>query len=277
MKTILLFCLFALLPLPAAAQRAVPEGVTKPFASKERGLASYFKAADAACFVLKSPDGKVLRYNPNRCAEPFSPCSTFKIPNSLIGLETGVIPDADHLIKWDGTERDRKELNRDHTLRSAIKYSVVWYYQELAARVGAEKMKEFLEKTPYGNQDMSDGLTTFWLGTSLKISADEQVEFLGRLMEGKLPFSERSMNLVKEILIQEELPDIVYRGKTGSARGGTEGKDLGWYVGTISRPEGVYVFATNISGEGMWGTRARRMTERILRDRGLLPPKEEEE
>ncbi len=277
MKPVIAFLVLFAVAAPALAQRAVLEQPTRTFESKETSLAPYFKDVDAGCFVLKTPDGRTIRYNPKRCAEPYSPCSTFKIPNSLIGLETGVIPDADHVIKWDGTEQDRKELNRDHTLRSAIKHSVVWYYQALATRVGPERMKAYLEKIPYGNRDMSDGLTTFWLGTSLKISADEQVEFLGRLMDGTLPFSERSMNIVQEILVQEEWPDVVYRGKTGSARGGDAGPDLGWYVGTVTRPDGVYLFAANISGKGTWGTRARAIVERILRDRGLLLPEEEGE
>jgi len=276
MKSLVPFLVALVLAAPVAAQRAVPSS-TRIFESDQTSLAPYFKDVEAGCFVLRQPDGLVVRYNPKRCAERFSPCSTFKIPNSLIGLETGVIPDADHVIRWDGVQRDRKELNRDHDLRSAIRFSVVWYYQELARRVGAERMQSFLDAIPYGNRDMSAGLTTFWLGSSLAISADEQIDFLGRLMDGTLPFSKRSQDIVKEITIQREWPDVVYRGKTGSTRGEEGGLDLGWYVGAVSRPDGVTLFAVNISGHGTWGTQARAIAERILVDRGLLPRDEEKE
>ncbi|MBN1814974.1 MAG: class D beta-lactamase, partial [Anaerolineae bacterium] len=46
-----------------------------------------------SCFVmLDVASNQYSRYNPEQCAKRMSPCSTFKIPNSLIGLETGVIP-----------------------------------------------------------------------------------------------------------------------------------------------------------------------------------------
>jgi beta-lactamase class D len=240
-----------------------------PHAS-EIDLSRHFGGVDG-CFVLLDVSGdQLLRYNPQRCGTRFAPCSTFKIPNSLIGLETGVIPDADHVIKWDGIQRDRPELNRDHTLRSAMANSVVWYYQELARRVGEARMQQFLDAIPYGNRDMSAGLTTFWLGTSLKISPDEQVEFLRRLQRDDLPFSRRSMQIVKEILVQDSRPGLIYRGKTGSNRGTEGAPDLGWYVGWVERDGDVFVFATNISGRGTFGARARAITESILHERGIL-------
>jgi beta-lactamase class D len=220
--------------------------------------------------LLDVSGNQLLRYNPQRCGTRFSPCSTFKIPNSLIGLETGVIADADYVIKWDGVVRERPELNRNHTLRSAIANSVVWYYQEVARRVGEQRMQEFLDAIPYGNRDISGGLTTFWLGTSLKISPDEQVEFLRRLQRDELPFSRRSMQVVREILVQDSRPGLIYRGKTGSNRGANGEPDLGWYVGWVEHDGDVYVFATNISGRGTFGPRAREITENILRERGIL-------
>ena len=92
------------------------------------------------CFVLyRTGDRSHVRHNPERCARRLSPCSTFKIPNSLIGLETGVIEGPDHLLEWDGTKRWREVQNRDHDLRSAFENSVVWYYQALAAGVGVPR------------------------------------------------------------------------------------------------------------------------------------------
>lgn len=141
---------------------------------------------------------KYFRFNKARCAERFSPASTFKIPNSLIGLESGVIADEDFTIKWDGIKRWNDEWNKDHTLATAIKYSVVPYYRELARRVGRKSMEKYLASLNYGNMVIGEKVDMFWLDSSLKISADEQVEFLKHLYDYKLPFSKRNIDLVKK-------------------------------------------------------------------------------
>lgn len=79
-----------------------------------------------------------IYYDSARCCERFSPASTFKIPNSIIGLETGVIADENFVIQWDSVMR-REVCNKDLTLKEAIKQSCIAYYQELARRVGAER------------------------------------------------------------------------------------------------------------------------------------------
>src|SRR5262245_22593498 len=96
------------------------------------------------CFVmLDVRRGKFTRIRPERCAERLSPCSTFKIPNALVGLETGVLSGAEHEFNWDGVRRERAELNHDHTLRTAIRDSVVWYFQRVAAGVGDQRMRRW--------------------------------------------------------------------------------------------------------------------------------------
>jgi beta-lactamase class D len=201
-----------------------------------------------------------------------SPCSTFKIPNSFIGLETGVIPDTSFVLKWDGVRRPREEWNRDHDLRSAMKHSVVWFYQELARRVGSERMREWISALDYGNEDTSGGIDRFWLGSSLRVSADEQVDFLGRLHAGGLPVSARSIAIVKDILTQEPPgPGIVYRGKTGSCQD-PEAKDPhGWWVGSVEKEGRLFLYAALIEGPGASGMVCRPMAERALAALGVLP------
>ena len=223
------------------------------------------------CFIRSRLGSDAVEvFNEEQCREPLSPCSTFKLPNSLIGLETGVIPDADHVIRWDGVERSRKALNRDHDLRSAIRHSVVWYYQELARRVGTERMQEMLSKIGYGNEDLSGGLTRFWLASSLEITAYGQIDFLRRLQGATLPFSERSMAIVRQIMILEETEDMTLRGKTGSCRGRNGGPDHGWFVGYVTRGDDVDFFATNVEGKAAWGSEARRIAMEILKESGLI-------
>ncbi|MFO0582452.1 MAG: penicillin-binding transpeptidase domain-containing protein [Anaeromyxobacter sp.] len=206
------------------------------------------------------------------CAERVSPCSTFKIPNALIGLETGVVTGADTLFAWDGAKRPREELNRDHTLASAMRASVVWYFQELARKVGAERMKAAVASIPYGNADTSAGVDTFWLGSSLLISADEQVAFLDRLRRSDLPFSPRAQQTVREILVQEGVTSGIYRGKTGSCDATATAPPTGWWVGWMERGGKATTFAMLIRGQGARGTEARRLAELELARLGVLPP-----
>ena len=227
-----------------------------------------------ACFVmLDLESGEYLRVNPERCAERLSPCSTFKIANSLIALETGVLEDENSEIKWDGRKRARETWNRDQTLASAVKYSAVWYFQEVAGRIGAERMAEYLEKIGYGNEDISGGLKRFWLGDSLKISADEQVEFLARMLRKELPFSERNVGIVIKILRQDDVAGKLY-GKTGSGR--LEGETrIGWFVGFVELEGNFKVFALGLKGgRGTHGFLARDKAIVILRALGLLPGEE---
>jgi beta-lactamase class D len=210
---------------------------------------------------------RYIRYNPERCVERFMPASTFKVMNSLIGLETGVIPDADYVIKWDGTTYDIPAWNQDHTLRTAIQNSVVWYYQELARRVGEKRMQEYVDAANYGNKDISGKIDTFWLEGGLRISAEEQVVFLKRLYKGELPFSQQSMSTVKEILVLEKTEAFQLSGKTGSALRVLP--TVSWFVGYLETKGNVYFFATNIEGSAGTGDKAREIAQNILHDLGL--------
>ena len=243
-------------------------------------LRQFFKGTDG-CFVLYDlKRERYTRHNAARCRERFSPKSTFKIPNSLIGLETGVIGGADFVIRWDRAQYppdgwDAEPFvhwKRDHNLRSAFKYSVVWYYREIAKRVGAERMKEFVAKFDYGNRDTSGELERFWLNETLKISADEQVEFLKKLYTGKLPVSQRSIDTVKEIMVQESAPDYKLSAKTGGGPRAA-GLVIGWYVGYVETRGDVYFFAMNIDGPSYLSIRDKRieMTRRVLAHLGVLP------
>ncbi len=190
-----------------------------------------------------------MRHGAAQAATRTSPCSTFKIPNSLIGLETGVIPDASFVLPWDGVRRSREGWNRDHDLRSAMKQSVVWYYQELARRVGPDRMQKWVSALRYGNEDISGGIDRFWLESSLRISPDEQVDFLGRLHAGELPVSPRSIAIVKEILLQDAPgPGIVYRGKTGSCQDPGAPQPHGWWVGSVEKEGSLVLYVGSDRG-----------------------------
>ena len=254
--------------------QAVPPAAAQP------DLASYFKPYPAGAFVLYDlKRDRYVRYDEARCRERFSPFSTFKIPNSLIGLDTGVIADAEFRIKWDAKkypahDRDTPPFSawwQDQTLRTAFKRSVVWYYRELALKVGEQRMKEYVQRLHYGNEDASGPLNGFWLNSTLKISADEQVEFLKRFYKEELPVSKRSLQIVKEIITLEETPGYKLSGKTGGGPLG-ENRFLGWFVGYLETADGTYLFATEIEGPTYVSVRDERIavTKRILADLGHL-------
>ena len=196
-------------------------------------------------FVFYDPQAeKYIFYNQDQFEQTFSPASTYKICNSLIGLETGVIKDENFVIHWDSVTRENPNWNSDHDLKAAFKNSTVWYYQELARRVGGEKMKYWLEKANYGNADTSGGIDKFWLTGGLRISPKQQIDFLKRLHDNQLPFSERSENIVKSIMTVKDTLNYVISGKSGW--GVQENKDIGWFVGYLEAKDKVYYFANCI-------------------------------
>ncbi|HEY5565109.1 MAG TPA: class D beta-lactamase [Rhodothermia bacterium] len=181
----------------------------------------------------------------DRAETRFLPASTFKIFSALVALETGVIPDEETTFKWDSVERRVPGWNRDHDLSSAIRASAVWYFQELARRIGPGRMQQWIDAVGYGNRDITGEPDAFWLTGSIRISPLEQIQFLGRLYKNELPFSQRSMDIVKRILILEETPHWTLRGKTGW--GDVADEQVGWFVGYVEKPDGVWLFANNIT------------------------------
>ena len=236
-------------------------------------LGKFFREANGTFVLFDLNNNTYTRYNPVRSAERFLPASTFKIINSLIGLETGIIPDENYVIKWDGTRYDIPSWNQDHTLKSAISNSVVWYYQELARRVGQDQMQKNIDAINYGNQDISGSIDTFWLEGGLRISADEQVEMLRRFYNEDLPFSARSINIVKEILVLKKTDAYKLSGKTGSVQ--RVMPHTGWFVGYLETNDNVYFFATNYETTEKNGVAngemAKNITLNILQSLGYLP------
>lgn len=184
---------------------------------------------DDAVFVIRAADGSI-RVHGREPEARVEPASTFKIPNTLIGLETGVIPDASFSLPWDGTHHEIEAWNRDHDLRSALEESAVWWYQEVARRVGMERMREQVAALRFGDAVVEDPIDAFWLdGGSLRISPLEQTEFLARLTAGELQVSARTLEILREVMPRRTIGDAVVLGKTGTASGHS------WLVGWVER------------------------------------------
>ncbi|TDE55243.1 class D beta-lactamase [Flavobacterium sp. GT3P67] len=175
----------------------------------------------------------------------FIPASTFKIPNSIIALETGVAKNDSTIFKWDGEKKWSKNWEKDLTLKEAYHVSCVPCYQEIARKIGYEGMKTYLKKLNYTGMVFDNNtIDNFWLEGDSKITQFQQIAFLKRLHFSELPISKRTESIVKNIMIMEQTNDYVLRAKTGLSV--KNGVDNGWYVGYFVVKNKVYFFATNL-------------------------------
>jgi beta-lactamase class D len=195
--------------------------------------------------AYKVDDYLMIASDTERSGEGRLPASTFKIPNSLIALETGVVQDPDKdVFKWDGVKRANEAWNKDHTMRSAIAVSAFPVYQEIARRIGQERMQKYVDLFEYGNRNIGGGIDKFWVSGDLRIDPVQQVDFVDRLRRGVLPISKRSQELVRDILPMTQVGEAVIRAKTGLTD--REHGSLGWLVGWAEKGSAQTVFALNM-------------------------------
>lgn len=197
-------------------------------------------------FLLLDEEAGIFHsYDSARCRQGFLPASTFKIPNSLISLETGALPDTGFVIAWDSISRWNPDWNRAHTLRSAFQVSCVPCYQQLAHLVGVERMRHYTRLAGYGDMRIdTNSISNFWLEGPSRISQYEQIDFLRRLYHGQLPFKPVFQDFVRDIMIVERTPAHTLRAKTGWAVVGRT--NIGWWVGWVEKDQKTFFFASNI-------------------------------
>lgn len=183
----------------------------------------------------------------NRCNKGFLPASTFKVPNSIIALETGVVENNSTLFKWDGKKRSLKNWEQDLIFRDAFHFSCVPCYQEIARKIGAKRMNAHLQKFNYANGNMlvdSSNIDRFWLEGDSQITQFQQINFLTQFYNSQLPIVERTEAIMKRLMVIEENDDYKLSGKTGwSIR---NGNNVGWFVGYLEAKGKVYFFTTNV-------------------------------
>ncbi len=191
---------------------------------------------------VKTNELKVL--NIERSDSAFLPASTFKILNSLIALQTGAVKSVDDTIVWDGVDRHWDKWNRDHTMRTAMPVSCIWFYQELARRIGIEDMRKWVDSADYGNKLLGSEVDRFWLDGDIRISANQQIAFILKLVTDELPFDIDIQRRVKEIMITDSTQSYIVHSKTGWVKGAK--KQIGWFVGYVETNKSKWIFATNI-------------------------------
>ncbi|WP_027125401.1 class D beta-lactamase [Gelidibacter mesophilus] len=173
------------------------------------------------------------------------PASTFKIPNSIIGVETGVIESDSTIFKWDGEKKWSKNWEQDLVLKNAFQWSCVPCYQEVAREIGVKRMNNYVDKLNYGNLTIDAlHIDTFWLVGQSRISQMQQIDFLKRLYNSELPIAGRTEKIMKHIMRIEETDQYKLSGKTGLSN--ENGHYNGWFVGYIEIKSTTYIFATNL-------------------------------
>ncbi len=243
--------------------------------------------AETKCFVVNEK-GSFFKEEGN-CTKRHSPCSTFKIPLSLMGYNEGILiderfPEWPYSSEYQNAHRVILEVwKQPHNPESWIKNSCIWYSQVLTSELGYDRFKKYVSKFHYGNQDISgdkgknNGLTNSWLSSSLKISGLEQVSFLYHFLDNKLPVTKEAQEHTRRLLYVEDLSNgwKLY-GKTGTgyqnkADGSlNDERQVGWFVGWIEKNDRKIVFSHYIEDDAVYdspaGKRAKEgAKEKLLR------------
>ncbi|MCB1609427.1 MAG: class D beta-lactamase [Xanthomonadales bacterium] len=244
--------------------------------SSGAAVAAQIADADRTALVYNLDNDQQWQWNSARAPTRYTPCSTFKLPNALIGLESGAISLSRNGAGYD-IVRDPLQpwwpdsWPRSQDLSSALKNSTVWYFQALARKIGMPSYASWLHRFHYGNQNTDGGIDQFWLGSSLRISAIEQIRFLAALERGQLGVKPEYVSAITDSLVLEQGQDWRMWGKTGGCLA-HDGRWIGWLVGALRKPGGHYVYAVNVSSENWDVVRGARIdiARQALKDAGAL-------
>lgn len=221
------------------------------------------------CAVFYNSDSCEYKlYNKEICQKQVSPCSTFKIISTLIGLENGVISSKDSKMGFNNTIYPIMTWNSDLTLKEAFQSSCVWYFKKVIDMVGQEKTKEILDELGYGNCDISewDGsninplpdINGFWLESSLKISPQEQVEVLAKIFDSGTNFESKNIEITKEVMFVNKIGNISVFGKTGT------GTNHAWFTGMVENGATRYYFVVHLENDRVCGKQAKEIARDII-------------
>lgn len=236
---------------------------------------AYFAEAGTEGVVgFAGPQGPVLVSETANAGTEVRPASTFKVAHALIALEAGVVT-PDERFRWDGIGRTLggKSIavwNQDQTMREAFSRSTIWVFQEIARRIGPERMAKSVSAFDYGNRNLSDApIDQFWLAGNLRISVLQQIAFLQKLWAGELPASPANMALVRDLMRLESGEGYTLYGKTGLLP-----DEVGWFAGVIERQAGAHTFALQMRVDNSDAMAKSRIAivKRAAADLGLIPP-----
>jgi beta-lactamase class D len=264
----------AALSLAACDRAKAPAGLPgapPPFdkAKLDAAIDSKFGGVGTCVVVKDTASGRSLyRYGSyGGCIRELPPCSTFKIPNSLIALDAGAVTPTT-VFKWDGSPQQISAWEHDADMKTAFKQSIVWWYQRVARKIGKPAYEERLKAFDYGSKAPDGPVDKFWLGPAagggLAISTEQQADFLGRLYRDRLPVKPESAAFVKSIMVDETRGQAVMSGKTGTCASQPDrSRQVGWWVGRLQSPPNDYIFAVSIEGSNDASLPGGELSERV--------------
>lgn len=219
--------------------------------------------------IISSHNGKKQYiYNKKRADKGFLPASTFKILNTLIGLKEGVISE-NTVFKWDGKDKGWSMWNKDQTLKSALSYSCVWCYQEVAKKVGNNAYLNHFNLVNYGNKKTGPNIETFWLDGDLRITAQQQINLMRKVYDKNLPYSGKDIEILKKIMVVEKNKNYTLYGKTGWVNNSKQ--SVGWFVGFVETKSDPWFFAMNINMTDIKQAPARKaITKEVLLGKKII-------
>ena len=227
--------------------------------------------ADGAFLLLDLKTNKLIEYQGISKDTMLIPASTFKIPNSLIGLETGELKDELTEFKWNGTTYQIQAWDKNQSLVEAFQNSTVWYFQELARKIGEKHMKKYLAQFNYGNQNIGGGIDKFWLSGDLRISPLQQLEFLKALWNEELKLAKKTTQTMKKVFLVEKRGGATLYAKTGW--GFTDSTDIGWYMGVVENEKSTYLFVHALVSKDsrleLFGEARKSIARRILAEKNI--------
>lgn len=258
-------------PVPALAGGSTVSSVPVS-GSSALDVHGYFQGLDGCMVLTDLNSGQYRIYNEEKSTRRIPPDSTYKIYSALNALEAGIITPEQNTLPWNGQSYPFPDWESDHSLQSAMQYSVNWYFQDLDQEAGLENLKNFYHRIGYGNQDLSGGIDRYWLETSLAISPLEQTELLKSFYLNEFGFQPENVAAVKKALMLSSGSLGTLSGKTGTAM--INGVYVSsWFVGYVETPDNTWFFATNISNaDNTAGNTSAMITLQVLEDMGLYTP-----
>lgn len=229
-------------------------------------LSDYFGSYEGSFVLYDLEQDSWKIHNPELSTLRVSPNSTYKIYNALFGLEANIITPENSFISWNHERYPFDAWNTDQNLRSAMEYSVNWYFQVINEQLGSDTVSSYIRQIEYGNEDISGDSSAYWMESSLKISAVEQVELLASLYNNSFGFEPEHIDAVKDSICLKVSPSNTLYGKTGTGR--VDGQDInGWFVGFVESSGHTYFFAVNIMADNnATGSSASEIALSILTD-----------
>ena len=275
-KLILIFiCIFTFFIMIIQSQFLMGQSLTdynykKPLQSDYQILdESKNFGSNSGSFVMYSmKKDKYYIYNEKESRKRYSPDSTYKIYLALFGLDRHIISDKNSRMSWNHNHYPFDSWNKDQDLNTAIQNSVNWYFERISNQLSKNYTSDQLKQLNYGNENLGS-YKSYWMEDSLKISNLEQVIVFKNMMEQNNHFSKKAKNQLSSSLLIKKNEKYELYGKTGT--GIVNGKyNNGWFVGYVITNHDKYYFATHLSDGNPSGKNAELISEKILKEMGVL-------